>query len=866
MHEPARNPLEASALEDALTTALAALEAGGEEALEQVLATHGHQAGRLREALTELRRTDLLVAPASAMPTQLGEFRIRELLGAGGMGVVYLAEQCSLGREVALKVVRPEMLFFDGARERFRREIDAVAKLEHPAIVPILATGSADGIPYYAMPRIRGRSAEAVVKVLAAREAGELSSSDLRTALREGVDASESDLDSTFAGAYWQACVRLVRKAALGIDHAHARGILHRDLKPSNLMLTADGQAIVLDFGLAHARGDAKLTRTGAAAGSPAYMAPEQVRGEPADERTDVYGLAATLHCLLGLRPPFVVDDPEVLRSQILAGTRQRLTARSSLPTALALVLDTAMEVDRKRRYASAAAFANDLQAVLDGTPIGARQLPLRVRVQRLAGRNRVLATIAAAGLVFVVVLPTLLLWQQQQANLSLSAQVRRSDRSVKVSIDAVEKQLAAIARERMMHVPAAQDVAAEMMVGAIALFDELAVDPTHGERVLALRIQALLRLADIETARGRFDDALVAARRATLLCGDGELTGNARLRRGTARRMLAGLLLDTRRDDEVEAIVKASWLDLAPLVAMPELRERAQANIANLHSHTAQLAEHRGDAAAQEQALRDAIACCRESDDPLALASAQSRLGALLCQRDQAEQALTLVAAAIRIATSPEAPRDGWPVPLHVEAGARTVQANALGKLGREQEAVHAYGRALAAFELFLHDYPEESTARRARGGAANNLALLHVKREEWQVVRTLLEGACRDQLMVLERLPEDLQALQFLGNHRRTLAISLYHVGDLDALEPVARDLGKMTGSPHLTVGAARGLMRCAAAAEPTRAVALRAEVLDLLVEAHRRNGQFRFDDPLFAPLRDDPRFQAVASKSGG
>lgn len=864
VNEPDRTTI-ADGLEEMLANALEALESAGEPGLERFLAAHSPHAPRLREALADLRRTDLFEVPPPDLPARLGEFRIRGQLGAGGMGVVYLAEQTSLGREVALKVVRPELLFFDGARERFRREIEAVARLEHPAIVPILATGSADGIPYYAMPRIRGRSAEAVVKMLGARHPSDLTGGDLRTALA-AVDANASDTDSNFAGTWWQAVVRLVRKASLGIHHAHTRGILHRDLKPSNLMLTADGRAIVLDFGLAHAQGDASMTRTGAAAGSPAYMAPEQVRGEHADERTDVYGLAATLHCLLSLRPPFPIADPETLRSEILAGTRQALPARASLPVELGIVLDTAMDRDRMRRYPSAAAFADDLQAVLEGKPIVARRLPLRVRLQRFAGRHRALATAATASAVFVVVLPAVLWWQQHAANVLLSAQVERSDHSVNVSVDAVEKLLAAIGHDRMMHVPAAQNVAAEMLRGAIDLFDELATDDAQASRVNTLRIQTLLRLTDVETARGRLDDAIAVARRAEILCGEGELAPRLRSWRGMTRRVLAGLLLDTNQNDEVEALIKAGMADLEAVADVPELQERVRSNIANLHSQTAVLAERRGDPVAHELALRQAVTCWESCKDRLALASAQTVLSHALKHGDQLDEALALAEAAIRIATSPDTPFRGWPIPRQVEGTARVEQSDILDRMGREAESIAAYRLALQTFDLFLRDYPEEWISLRARGAAANDLALIHVRRKEWSLVRPLLEGACRDQLAVLARQPTDAKALLFLGNHRRTLAICLHELGDLAALEPVARALGQMPGNAMLPIGAARGLLRCAQAAEPAKASALRAEALDLLVEGHRRNGRFSGDDPLYAPLRDEPRFQQVAVKKGG
>ncbi|MBL8734474.1 MAG: serine/threonine protein kinase, partial [Planctomycetes bacterium] len=383
-------------LEDLLAEALARRDHAGVAAVERLLAANPAHADRLREALGDLLPLETLVGAGVGL-RQLGDFRIKQKLGEGGMGVVYLAEQCSLGREVALKVVRPELLLFEGARERFRREIDAVARLDDPAIVPILATGAADGLPWYAMPRLRGRSAEAVVRALAGRPSKGLTGADLLHLLADGGEAV-GDAAGVAARPWWFVVTRLLQQAALGIEHAHRRGVLHRDLKPSNLMLTPDGRAVVLDFGLAQGRGDERLTRTGTNAGSPAYMAPEQVRGEGAEERTDVYGLGATLHCLLGLEPPFDLTAPELLAGHILAGRRKPLRERCAAPPELLLVVETAMDVERARRYPSAAALAADLAAVLAQRPIVARSLPWPVRARRFVARHRVATAAAAAA------------------------------------------------------------------------------------------------------------------------------------------------------------------------------------------------------------------------------------------------------------------------------------------------------------------------------------------------------------------------------------------------------------------------------------------------------------------------------------
>ncbi|MCA8949072.1 MAG: serine/threonine protein kinase, partial [Planctomycetes bacterium] len=517
----------AEPLTELLAQALAALEADGEPGVERLLLRYPEDADELRAALAELRGTGLLDEPRSELPERFGDFALEGRLGAGGMGVVFRARQLSLGRLVALKVLRPELLLFEGARDRFQREIDAVARLEHPAIVPILASGLAGGVPYFAMPLLRGGSGDDVVAALAAADPRRLVGADLHAAI--GGDAATPDGDGVFANDYRQAVVRLVRKAALGIHHAHARGVLHRDLKPSNLMLTPDGQAIVLDFGLARGRDDARLTRTGSTAGSPAYMAPEQVRGEPADERTDVYALAATMHCLLGLRPPFPIACAEELRRRILAGEREDLRHRAGVPTELRLVLDRAMDLERHRRYPTALAFADDLQATLDGRAVTARRLPFAVRARRLVRRHRAVAAAVGVALLFLALLPLVLLWQQRRAaevltrqvdkttaansalaaaNASLEEQVRRADRGVEVSIETVERLLANVAVDKLRNLPAALEMGADVLHDAIELFDRLVADERFRERIELARLRALYDLFELQDTLGRFDAA----------------------------------------------------------------------------------------------------------------------------------------------------------------------------------------------------------------------------------------------------------------------------------------------------------------------------------------------------------------------
>jgi hypothetical protein len=856
-------------LEELLADAMAALDAGGQDGLERFLAEHATEAPALREALAGLRGFDAMAAAApAALPQRFGEFRLLAPLGSGGMGVVYLAEQQSLGREVALKVVRPELLLFEGSRERFRREIEAVARLEHPAIVPILATGADDGVPWYAMPRLRGRSGEAVLRALADADPHTLQGDDLRRTV--GVDADgPTDTGGAFLGTWWQSVVRLVRQAALGIQHAHERGVLHRDLKPSNLMLTSDGRAIVLDFGLALARGDARLTRSGAVAGSPAYMAPEQLRSEPADERTDVYGLGATAWCLLGLRPPFPLADGEVMRQRILHGQRQPLRERVTVPPELELVLACAMEVERNRRYPSAQAFADDLQAVLDGRSIVARALPLSVRARRFAQRHRGLAATAATSLLFALLLPLLLWWQQRAANAELAAnnvelqrQVARADRSVAQSLDAIETLLGRVAVERLRFVPAAQRNAEELLAAALQQCEAFVADERHGERARLLRLRCTVDMAALTSGPGTRERLDELALRALAWIGSGDVPPPLRHLRIRVRLLQAWSRFRSGDLAAVPPLLATAHTDLkAHDAAAPGALVREHAIALELE---AGLAQRRGDMPAAEQATRRRVLVLAASPtvDATTLASARVTLAGLLRERGATVEARALVDEAIPVAQSRvDAPETGWPVPRYVLACALHQRAS-LARVTRTDGTERDARDALRLLDALVRDYPEEPAVRRQRGMTANLLTLLLHDEQRWAESRALMEQACADQRFVLSLDAGDTFAQTQLGFHLMSLAVDLRELGDWPALAKVARELATFGGANH--VGrAARDLLRCAAAMPEEQHAALHTEVLDLLAAAQKQGLRITATDPLYAPLRDDPRFQALLGR---
>jgi WD40 repeat protein/serine/threonine protein kinase len=371
---------------------------------------------------------------AGGLPAQLGDFRILREVGRGGMGVVYEAEQVSLGRRVALKVL-PFAAALDPRRlRRFQLEAQAAACLHHTHIVPVYAVGLEQSVPYYAMQLIEGRSlaqviaelrrldgldddgratgpADPMVRTLAASlatgdpaatggGAGEVDPGTGPSRDRPGAAPSAQPSSSTRDRGYVRAAARLALQAAEALDHAHVRGILHRDIKPGNLLLDGEGNLWVTDFGLAQVQGDGGLTLTGDLLGTLRYMSPEQALGRRVvtDGRTDVYSLGVTLYELLTLRPAVEGRD----RAEILRRIAERAPVpprrlNPAVPRDLETVVLKAIEKDPSCRYLTAADLAADLRRFLESRPVGARRIGLAERSARWAARNPWVAGLAAA-------------------------------------------------------------------------------------------------------------------------------------------------------------------------------------------------------------------------------------------------------------------------------------------------------------------------------------------------------------------------------------------------------------------------------------------------------------------------------------
>jgi len=299
----------------------------------------------------------------------IGHYAILELLGEGGMGEVYKAEDTRLKRPVALKFVRRDLFASDRLKARFIEEARAAAALDHPNICTVHAIEEWEGQLFLVMAYVDGKT------------------------LKERVARGPIDMGEALA---------IAIQAASGLAAAHAHGIVHRDIKSANIMLFSDGRAQIVDFGLARSSRRAEITETGAVVGTVGYMSPEQAQGKPLGQTTDIWSLAVVLYEMIAGRMPFRGGDERATIRSIINDEPERLCAlRPDTPPELERIVCKAIAKDPDDRYASAAAFLDDLRALQRQIDLssGAETIPIRLQIPRWQRR----ALIFAGAIVVVV-------------------------------------------------------------------------------------------------------------------------------------------------------------------------------------------------------------------------------------------------------------------------------------------------------------------------------------------------------------------------------------------------------------------------------------------------------------------------------
>lgn len=446
---------------------------GEHPSIEEYAAKYPPLAEQIREAfsailaLEDLKTERRVERLAATPPERLADFRIIRVLGRGGMGVVYEAEQESLGRRVAIKVLADSYAMSAQAVRRFRREAQATARLHHTNIVSVFGVGEYEGKHFYVMQYIEGRSLDRVMGELGERghpvfpegrvpvpeQGGETAATEdfLGAAVvlamqrgefepvspqpaGEGVSRSSRDarepaprLESLSrsakrmqnglaaaatvrlekadhrAAAYWRSVAGIGTQVAAALHYAHRQGILHRDIKPSNVILDEKGGAWLTDFGLAKLVDQDDLTHPGDVVGTLRYMAPEQLEGA-ATASSDLYSLGLTLYELLTLRPAFNETSRHRLLRQVSREEPPRPRAIDpDIPRDLETIVLKAVAREPAHRYATAGDLAEDLQRFLEDRPILARRTSALEHGWRWCRRNPVTALLLAFTLFLLV-------------------------------------------------------------------------------------------------------------------------------------------------------------------------------------------------------------------------------------------------------------------------------------------------------------------------------------------------------------------------------------------------------------------------------------------------------------------------------
>jgi hypothetical protein len=545
---------------------LSAMEAGNRPNRHDFLARYAEIAGPLAECLEALEfvhtvsprldRPALQATPhaplaAADLAVPLGDFRILREIGRGGMGVVYEAEQLSLGRRIALKVL-PFALTLDSRQlQRFKNEARAAAQLHHSNIVPIYSVGCERGVHFYAMQFIEGQTLAQVIaelRQLAAPGTSRRPSSDsqptgpyipsekekgdadLSTAKRSASPLSETSLRMTGtldgsirSPAFFRSVAQLGVQAAAALEHAHQLGVVHRDVKPANLLIDVRGHLWVTDFGLAQFQSDAALTMTGDLLGTLRYMSPEQALAKRGlvDHRTDVYSLGVTLYELLTLELAFGGRDREELLRQIaFEEPRPPRRLNRAIPTDLETIVLKAMAKRVEERYATAQELADDLERFLEQKPIRARRPTLLERGAKWSRRHKAVVAAAVVVLVLAAVgfaVSTLLIAREQANTQAAYNRIADEQAQTKAAYEDKARSLqhalqmldffARVSEEELADKPEVQEVRRKLLVAAREYYQDFIAQRPDDE-ALAQRRQ---RLADLLAMPATATDTLAA-------------------------------------------------------------------------------------------------------------------------------------------------------------------------------------------------------------------------------------------------------------------------------------------------------------------------------------------------------------------
>lgn len=501
---------------------------------------------------------------------RLGDFRIIREIGRGGMGVVFEAEQESLARRVAVKVLPGQSMLDPEHLKRFEREAQFAARLHHTNIVPVIGVGEQSGFHYIVMQFIRGVGLDQIIRSLMGNGRIERTSSDKRTGSpSETTSGAGSDLETILsrllgskgnrqaksvssAGSesiYWKAVATIGSQAAEALHYGHSQGTLHRDIKPANLLLDTRGVVWITDFGVAKAIQSRDMTQTAEVTGTLRYIAPERFHGKT-DARSDIYSLGLTLYEMLTLQWAFNVSDQHELTMQILSSDLiAPRRVNPGIPRDLETIVQKATAREPDRRYATAKELADDLQRFLEDRPIQARRTTPVERLWFWCRRNPVTAGLTSLVLILltlVAIVASIGYIQTKNANLLVTRalggekeQRQKAETTSGLALDVLERiytQFAPTRFDDAMNLtvedsegnaieipvqPTLSNETAALLDSLLIFYDRLAEQTGDDAELRQKRASANHRVGTIQHYLGQFAQAEAAYLRALDIYGE---------------------------------------------------------------------------------------------------------------------------------------------------------------------------------------------------------------------------------------------------------------------------------------------------------------------------------------------------------
>ncbi|MFK7736325.1 MAG: protein kinase [Pirellulaceae bacterium] len=696
----------------------------------------------------------------------LGDYRLLEEIGRGGMGIVYTADDLKLERRVAVKLLPMAAMLDPVFIERFRAEARVTASLNHPHIVPVFTVGEEGGIHYYSMRWIEGSSLDQ--RILAHNAAG--THPPTNSALLQFAHIAEA------------------------LQQVHELDIIHRDIKPSNLLLDGQGKLWVADFGLARVQGtEQALTCTGDRIGTMRYMSPEQASGSNSyvDHRTDIYSLGATLYELMTGQPAVPGEEGPNLLEKITQSTPTRLQKlRSDLPRDLALVIEKAMAKHRDDRYESAQDFANDLRRVANGESVTTRLVSPLVLATRWAQRHPQLVSV-----LFVVALMLGL------ATSTLTYMVNRmmaaaADRAVQsLSMAHALEQDATI--DELAWMPGVESLRSRLIAKHLAYYTTFAAQSAGDSRLAGERAKALSRMGVLNEQLGKINDSIESYQASESLFESltdaNDVTGKYWKDRCTNINHL-GLALGKAGQPESAIATLQPWLEtLRPMHRERTLDPDSQLHYGLTENNFGILSQKMADHSSAKTAFRVARSVFGDLllQDSLrdqairGLGVANQNLGKLLVDDHQdLEKATELLSEALELQLSLAATAENR-LRASVDLLATYVSlGNIFSQQGKTAPATKAFSEAAKIGQLLVEVSPDVSTYRRDLAIALCNLGMSSYRTGDSESAEEHLRNSIREYQTLLKEFPGHAELQSSLAIAMNNEGIVLQHLGrDSDA-----------------------------------------------------------------------------------